>query len=148
MKNFLINIILTCLIIFNLGCSSTPKLENSALNKTYSSTTEEEFASIEKNGFNNQLDSIKRLENDQMVKQPKIEPAVAVSNSRNQEKLQEINQNLAFFCMKKRKDVVFSNEEKCQAFTKKVLNDCERKHPTLNSSMLICIKEHLKKGVR
>ena len=142
------NIILICLILVAFGCSTTPKIEQDSSDKVYSKATEEEFAAIEKNGFNNQLSPVKRIENDQIAKQQKFEPPVVKSSSINQERLQEINQNLAFFCMKKRKDVVFSNEEKCQYFTKQVLNNCEKKYPLLNSAMLSCIKKRLKKGIK
>ena len=64
---------------------------------------------------------------------------------KNQERLQEINQNLAFFCMKHRNEELFKNEEHCLAFTKKVLAECEKKHKLLNTVMVNCIKDRLKK---
>lgn len=66
-------------------------------------------------------------------------------SAKNEERLQEINQNLAFFCMKHRQDSAFKNEEGCLAFTKKVLKSCEKKHQIINTVMVNCIKERLKK---
>ena len=72
--------------------------------------------------------------------------AVEKLSAKNQERLQEINQNLAFFCMKHRKDPLFQdNEDKCLAFTKKILKICEKKHQIINTVMVNCIKDHLKK---
>lgn len=148
MKLNLINNIIIVLILFTVGCSTTQKVDFRPSPKVYSSATENEFASIERSDFNYPLIPLKKIENEQFVKKEKIEPTIIKKIAKNQEKLQEINQNLAFFCMKKRKDVNFSNEDKCHSFTAKVLNDCEKMHPALNSAMLRCIKEHLKKGVK
>lgn len=62
------------------------------------------------------------------------------------ERLIEINQNLAFFCMKHRKDPAFGgDEEKCMKFVNKTMNNCQKKHKIVNSKLLNCIQTKLKK---
>lgn len=154
--------ILTFLIL--VGCSSEPTIKSPA--KTYSSSTEREFEMIEKNDLRVNppyRSSVKPREKPAIVIKEKevpvrenllrIPPKTTVQSNtdttqlsaKNQERLQEINQNLAFFCMKHRKDHAFLNEDQCLAFTKKVLKSCEKKHKLINTVMVNCIKDQLKK---
>lgn len=68
------------------------------------------------------------------------------TNSRTDERLIEINQNLAFFCMKHRKNPIYGgNEAKCMKYVNFVMNDCQKKHRIVNSKLLNCIQKKLKK---
>ena len=67
-------------------------------------------------------------------------------NERIDERLIEINQNLAFYCMKHRKDPRFGDsEEKCMSFVTKSLEDCQKIHKTPNKKLLGCIQTKLKR---
>ena len=152
--------------IFLAGCSSEPKNEESQ--KTFSEKTQKEFESIEKTDLRispprqtlNKPAAKPPAQIKEVIKEKSKEPlkessATLIPNSestdrsqlsaKNQERLQEINQNLSFFCMKHRKDKTFKDEDHCLAFTKKVLKKCEKKHKLINTIMVNCIKERLKK---
>ncbi|MBC7539237.1 MAG: hypothetical protein H7281_10475 [Bacteriovorax sp.] len=151
--------------IIAVSCSSEPKTK--PVEKTYSSTTQKEFETIEKNDLRSNppyRSSVKptlrppvviketaHQKQKEVVKETLTTPAISETanvtqlNAKNQERLQEINQNLAFFCMKHRKDNDFQDEEHCLAFTKKVLIACEKKHKLINTVMVNCIKDRLKK---
>lgn len=155
---------LLAIAILIAGCSSEPTA--APTQKTYSAKTQKEFEVIEKNDLPH-----RNASNGKPTPRPPFTPKevpherakgplkealapVVLSsesndirqlNAKNQERLQEINQNLAFFCMKHRKDGVFKDEENCLAYTKKVLSACERKHKLINTVMVNCIKDRLKK---
>lgn len=62
------------------------------------------------------------------------------------ERLIEINQNLAFYCMKHRKDVRFQgSEERCMSFVNSALENCQRTHKVPNKKLLGCIQNKLKR---
>lgn len=68
------------------------------------------------------------------------------SSSKADERLIEINQNLAFYCMKHRKDPVYGGDEaKCMKFVNKVMSNCQKQHRIVNSKLLNCIQTKLKK---
>lgn len=119
------------LILLVSACSATQNVESESMHKVYSDNTEKEFLSIEKNDRDK-------------IDPSKLSPTSKLS-SKNKDRLLEINQNLAFFCMKHRKDPVLFNEKKCQTFTKKVLDSCQKMHPLVNTVMVNCIKARLKK---
>lgn len=74
-----------------------------------------------------------------------VEKKSAATN-RADERLIEINQNLAFFCMKHRKDPTFGgDEEKCMKFVNKTMENCQKQHKIVNSKLLNCIQSKLKK---
>lgn len=160
-------------LLFFVSCSTAQKEEKAT--KQYSNNTQKEFESIEKGEVKFKTPNrparqqtpalkpapqIKEL-NKETIKEtpkpivketPKQESTELVTssqlNAKNQERLQEINQNLAFFCMKHRNDHMFSSEENCLKFTKKVLNDCEKTHKIINTVMVNCIKDRLRKQKR
>ena len=158
-------IILVAIPVFIESCSSQQKKE--APKKSYSTKTQKEFESIEKTDLRrNPPTSINKVPTrpsngmKEAAHEKSREPIKEVVNkatvssetndvsqlsTKNQERLQEINQNLAFYCMKHRKDANFQNEEQCLAFTKKVLLNCENKHKLINTVMVNCIKDQLKK---
>lgn len=72
-------------------------------------------------------------------KKPKANKAAPVD-----ERLIEINQNLAFYCMKNRKKFG-DNEEKCMSFVTQSLNDCQKIHQVPNKKLLGCIQTKLKR---
>lgn len=128
-----------------LSCStgSNPK----AKQKSYSNNTQKEFEAIEKYNLHSKpLSGLKATATSiplSSVEQETVD--VSQLNAKNQERLQEINQNLAFYCMKHRKDFAFKDEKHCLAYTSQILASCEKKHKLINTIMLNCIKERLKK---
>lgn len=142
--------LLTFLIIFMTGCSTTPEGERSS--EIYSDSTESEFRAIE-------LKDLERV-NQRSEFKPASKP-IAVApvpkktiskarvathlNSKNTERLQEINQNLAIFCMKKKNSNAFGTEDKCHQFTQNALKKCEKNNSAVNAGLLACIKSELKK---
>lgn len=155
MKSLINILFLTTIFSLNIsGCSTEKQTnKNRFTNKKYSSSTQQEFENIERNDLKHSQYTTTRLplEKPRVVlkeREKVIEPQI-VANSKlsekNQERLQEINQNLAFFCMKHRQDSRFKSENQCLEFTKKVLVQCEKKHNIINSVMVSCIKEQLKK---
>ena len=56
----------------------------------------------------------------------------------------ELEQNLSFFCMKKRSDSRFSNDGSCEEFTAQVKNECLEKYQTGDKGLLSCVKSQLK----
>jgi hypothetical protein len=158
MKNFPFFQIIAnvCLTIFIVSCSSEPINEHRP--KQYSDSTQRQFEAIEKNDYQINPPSVPQPKPLPKVVSPSKEvtpekPKEVILDSfelsqlsaKNQERLQEINQNLAFYCMKHRKDRIFKDEEECLAFTKNVLKSCEKKHRLINTVMVNCIKEKLKK---
>lgn len=143
--------ILFCIVIAGCAHEETKEIE-----KSYSPTTQKEFEQIEKAEVQrhsippaHDLQKQQGKKKQPIVEAPKKEPIELVTesklSSKGQERLQEINQNLAFYCMKHRNDRVFTNEGHCQQFTKNVLQDCEKKHKLINTVMVNCIKDRLKK---
>jgi len=65
-------------------------------------------------------------------------------NKNTQEQLQEINQNLALYCIKHRSDSKFNSEENCFNFTKIIFNKCELKYKKINTALVNCIKKSTK----
>ena len=164
MKKQTLILIAILILQFIVSCSSEQTEEKKSTE--YSHSTEKEFEAIEKGEAPKSKKTTtpsapqkqSRIFHEKTsapvilvpVKEvPKKDNPELVSNeqlsSKNQERLQEINQNLAFYCMKHRKDAAFSSEENCLNFTKRVLNDCEKKHKLINTVMVNCIKERLKK---
>ena len=68
------------------------------------------------------------------------------STSKADERLIEINQNLAFYCMKHRKSPAYGgNEAKCMKHVNAVMGHCQKQHRIVNSKLLNCIQKKLKK---
>ena len=76
-------------------------------------------------------------------------PTPSNANSKADERLIEINQNLAFFCMKHRKNPAFgADEAKCMSFVNKTMSACQKVHKIVNSKLLNCIQTKLKNHKR
>ncbi|MFA6235832.1 MAG: hypothetical protein WC635_00785 [Bacteriovorax sp.] len=134
-------------ILLAASCSTAEKTKAPA-KKIYSSSTEREFRSIEMSELRNSQPQAPIPQKEQTIAPvPKVinKPVETKLSIKNEERMQEINQNLAFYCMKHRKDPIFKTEEKCLSFTRKVLNNCEKKHQSANSVFLSCIKAGLQK---
>ncbi len=68
------------------------------------------------------------------------------STSKADERLIEINQNLAFYCMKHRKNPAYGGDEaKCMKHVNAVMGHCQKQHRIVNSKLLNCIQKKLKK---
>ena len=73
-------------------------------------------------------------------------PHVKRNTSRTDERLIEINQNLAFYCMKNRNDPRFGGDEKkCMTFVNRTMTGCQKVHRIVNSKLLNCIQTKLRK---
>lgn len=169
MKKYELIILLSSCLLWLVSCSSTEQKSLEPTKKVYSRSTEKEFEDIEKYDFGNKTNyrpaTTGKSRNAPGMAPLKNHPKEVITetppekygsgnaelqaptqlSAKNEERLQEINQNLAFFCMKHRQDPAFKNEENCLAFTKKVLKSCEKKHQIINTVMVNCIKERLKK---
>jgi hypothetical protein len=152
-KNFSYLSLLSCLLLLASCASETKKPEV----KTYSADTNRAFEMIERGTYLKQAPSDAPPPQIEAPKKPvkKNQPAEEVvieekksathPNSKVEERLIEINQNLAFYCMKHRKDAVYGgDEEKCLKFVKKVQSSCQNKHRLVNSKLVHCIRTGLK----
>lgn len=82
----------------------------------------------------------------QKREKPKPHLPVKSKNAKVDERLIEINQNLAFYCMKHRKDSAFKDDEsKCMTFVNQSMEECQKIHHSINSKLLNCIQAKLKK---
>lgn len=150
MKSLLNIIIILPIVLFMAGCSTTPEGERSS--EIYSDSTESEFRAIELKDLERVNErsefkpASKPIANAPVPKKSitKSRPATRL-NSKNTERLQEINQNLAIFCMKKKNSNSFGSEDKCHQFTQNALKKCEHKNSAVNAGLLNCIKSELKK---
>ena len=155
--------------IFTVSCSST---EEKQATKNYSDETNRAFEMIERGGsyYLKKSPSVnaptvpqvtaptkvvapqevtrKKIQEDIVIDE-KInykEPKEAATPSKASERLIEINQNLAFYCMKHRKDATFKNSEAvCMDFVNSVMEACQKQHASVNSKLLNCIQNGLKK---
>ena len=72
-------------------------------------------------------------------------PKNTQSNPKTDERLIEINQNLAFYCMKHRKNRAYGGDEsKCMRYVNTIMENCQKKHRIVNSKLLNCIQKKLK----
>jgi hypothetical protein len=63
-----------------------------------------------------------------------------------QDRLVEINQNLAFYCMKHRKSRTFAGDEKkCMSYVSATLEKCQKSHKKIDSRLLGCLNKTLKR---
>lgn len=86
------------------------------------------------------------IANDKKISSP-VKPTLkkSQSNSKTDERLIEINQNLAFYCMKNRNKPAYGGiEAKCLEYVNAVMEKCQKKHRTVNSKLLNCIQKKLK----
>ena len=57
----------------------------------------------------------------------------------------EVNQNLTYFCMQKRKSRKFKIPEDCQVFAQEQLLECQTKHIEIDNARIVhCVKRRLK----
>jgi hypothetical protein len=138
------------LLLFS--CSHTEKKSS----KTYSDQTNSSFEDIERDNAINKYRQL-RWENWNKKKKGKIKtikPKKYTHKKRakkkkiiptdpNEQRI-EIDQNLAFFCMEKRKDSRFGPEGKCESFTNGILQKCEIKFSWNDRNLTKCVKSKLK----
>lgn len=159
----------TLLLVF-VSCTSN---EKAATPKTYSEDTNRAFEMIERGGSYYlkkaptytappQIETPVKIERkkipvaqvqparEEIVIDENIsEPTPIIRNTKPapkvDERLIEINQNLAFYCMKNRKNPAYGGDEaKCMKHVDKVMNDCKKQHSTVNSKLLNCIQKKFK----
>lgn len=56
----------------------------------------------------------------------------------------EVDQNLKFFCMEKRKDPKFRGSLTCESFTENILSGCQDSYQWGNKRLTNCVKSKLK----
>lgn len=136
---------LSFISLFTSLFTSCSHEETVPVEKKYSASTEKEFAEIEKGDVKKSIPPAHDLQRPvekmktSMVPPPSSEPA-QLSGS---EKLQEINQQLAYYCMKHRKS--FRSEEQCHRFTRTIVDECRSGKKAVNSAVVNCLKDRLKK---
>lgn len=155
-----------CLFIFLVACSSADK--NLPSTVRYSPETEKTFQEIERERL---LEHYKQLRIEEGIdqqepgsaKRVRPRPRVVRPNPAPMPKKQapvqakrpapkvdiesqnmELEQNLSFFCMQKRKDSRFSTEGSCEEYTASVRQDCEQEFEQGDRGLLPCVKSKLK----
>lgn len=136
--------LLIFLLLFLTACSHE---ETVPVEKKYSASTEREFAEIEKGDLKKSIPPAHDLQRPAEGPPVQERPSKSVPPSQvsgpSSEKLQEINQQLAYFCMKHRKS--FRTEEQCQDFTARIVSECRSGNKSVNQAVVSCIKDRLKK---
>lgn len=61
----------------------------------------------------------------------------------NDERINELNQNLTYYCMKGTRRLRFKSEIECQNFVKSTLLHCEKNHRIVNRALIDCVKSNL-----
>jgi PBP1b-binding outer membrane lipoprotein LpoB len=146
MKNYL-SLLLVAIMI--TSCANELKYgdtenKNTDSQKSYSKSTLNQFEQIEKSDFKARDQSTKGPESTRSVSNNTFE--ITSPSGNVSDKLNELNQNLAYFCMKQRKNSRFKKEDDCKNFVKKMLDHCQKKYSKVNSSLIKCVKSglHLK----
>lgn len=136
------------IINFLTACSSTT--EDQTHDKNFSAMTEREFQKIENTNYrNDHLKKINDLSKSETLKTPAYKTVnnqftISTSKDGNDDSIAELNQNLAFYCMKGSRKSHFKNESECQNFVKSSLDLCEKNHRIVNRSLINCVKSKLK----
>lgn len=153
----MIRFLFLVLVIASLAvsCSSTEE-KSETKEKVYSEETNRAFEMIER-GYNPQ--PIKKAPvsiNPPQVSRPiveaqnretkkvvtKVKPVE--SKGKTSDKIIELNQNLAFYCMKHSKDPIFKNDEKrCMDHVERILESCQKRSSNNDSKTLSCVKNRL-----
>lgn len=122
-----------------------PKLSAPATKRTQSPEPREEIVIDEKINYQNKsLDQEVKPTHKTEVLRPVLKNTH--STSKADERLIEINQNLAFYCMKHRKSSAYGGDEaKCMKHVNTVMINCQKQHLIVNSKLLNCIQKKLKK---
>lgn len=155
------NLVLVCTTAFLLGSCSTDEKNIEEEKKVYSAETNRAFEMIER-GYNApplkkapvsiappqvQRKVVETPRRETVYEKEKVDtPSVkpVESKKRQSDKIIELNQNLAFYCMKHRKDPVFKNDEKkCMDHVERILDNCEKSSSGNDSKTLSCVKSRL-----
>lgn len=158
------------IILSFIGCAHN---ENETTSKIYSDDTNRAFEMIERSGpyylknppaynpppkieVHEKIVEDKKRGNQKNLQPKRIKKKAAteilnpvlkntLSTSKSDERLIEINQNLAFYCMKHRKDRAYGGDEaKCMKHVEIVMNNCQKLHQIVNSKLLNCIQKKFK----
>lgn len=80
------------------------------------------------------------------IRKKKFYSKPALSDSKVKEVQIEISQNMSFFCMSKRKDSRFKDENDCHAYAQNVLDTCQDQvqQPWTDKKIVSCVKRKLK----
>lgn len=155
-----------CLFLLLFGCSTSNKsLPNAA---RYSPETEKTFQDIERERL---LEHYKQMRIEEGIIQqepgtqkrtrprPKVVRPSPVPEASKQvpvkakrptprvdieSQTMELEQNLSFFCMQKRKDARFSSDGACEEFTSSIRQNCEQEFERGDKGLLPCVKSKLK----
>ena len=86
---------------------------------------------------------VKRRVNKPTPKPVRKKPVL--SKSQKEELERELNQNMAYYCMMKRKDKRFSNEADCHAFVENNYFECKRNNGIdISKNLVRCVKKKLR----
>jgi hypothetical protein len=135
---------LNYLIFFSIfiaaGCSTDNEYQQK-ISPTFSSSTLNEFESIENgNGINNN----DQLQNTISTNSKKYNnEAIQIKKNGNPEIVNELIQNMAYFCMKNGEGKIFPKGQKCADYVKNSLSECESKIIKINRDLLNCVKKNL-----
>ena len=126
MKKISISLICLIILIFNSSCSSTK--DNQENSQILPETASNDIVPNQKKS---------------MIKRQKNKIVIETNHDGDDDKIIELNQNLAFYCMKSTRKSHFKNEEECLNHVQATLDKCEKSHQTVNKSMVNCVKNSL-----
>jgi hypothetical protein len=134
------------------SCATTSKDEK----KSYSDQTQKTFEEIERENAINRYRQL-RWENWNKKKKGKVKtirPKKYTHKKRTKKKkiiptdpkeqMIEVDQNLKFFCMEKRKDSRFKSKGSCESFSNNILKKCEIKFTWNDRNLMKCVKSKLR----
>lgn len=132
------------LILVLLSCASNESTKNEA----YSNSTIDEFQKIESSNYlsgkkTTPNESIDKKSSTPLSKQKNISISIKTDLPGNEERIAELNQNLAIYCMKKSRVRNFKNEKHCLDFVQESLNKCEENQNKATHGLISCVKKKL-----
>ncbi len=87
-----------------------------------------------------------RPRNSNRIVAPKkvVPPKKRIIPTNPEEQKIEVDQNIKFFCMEKRKDPRFKGPTSCESYTENILNECEDSYQWNDKKLTNCVKSKLK----
>lgn len=150
---------ISLILIFILTLTSCTSVKMKESPKTYSKETVKSFEEIERENALERYRQL-RLKNWERTKRSRTrnirpkrytrpkrkisKPKKTIIPTNPEEQKIEVDQNLKFFCMEKRKDSRFSGSTSCESFTNNILESCKKSFDWNDKKLTRCIKSKLK----
>ncbi|PIK15355.1 hypothetical protein [Halobacteriovorax sp. JY17] len=153
----------TILLLITLSLVSCSSGVTELAPKRYSSETNKSFEEIERENAleryrqlrlenwedtkkgNTRIRNIKPSKYYRPAKPARVaRPKPSIIPTNPEEQRIEVDQNLKFFCMEKRKDPKFNGTETCESYTENILSECENSYQWNDKKLTNCVKSKLK----